>query len=367
MPAHLPPASPEQQLAVLTKLQRIFTEGDFTATYKHALLVALADLAVERGDDNGDELPLELSEIGERFIQLYWRHAQPYSSGRHDALPGVLVQNFGAQAAVITAIADFRSSCMAASPQAAKVLQQYAYRQMLNRVTKTVTDQPIRYLQNFGGGTDAFLYRRSPPGGIRLLPGIAYCLRRFQPLVHQLARMHWADHIRRNPRNRPVLGQADDLESFLFEPSRAALTMLVHELREVDGERCFYCQKPLGAGVDVDHFIPFSLYPRDLTHNFVLAHPHCNRSKSDSLAGLPHLRRWRQRIDQRSETLTTVGLAAGLLAEPDTIYRVAQWAYSSAAATLAQGWLSPQRFEPIQPTFWQQAQPENAGHSLSQG
>ena len=42
--------SPESQLVFLSKLQRLFAEGDFTATYKFALLIALADLAVELGE-----------------------------------------------------------------------------------------------------------------------------------------------------------------------------------------------------------------------------------------------------------------------------------------------------------------------------
>ena len=50
------PPSADQQLAFLTKLQRLFAEGDFTATYKFALLIALSDLAVELGADDGAEL-----------------------------------------------------------------------------------------------------------------------------------------------------------------------------------------------------------------------------------------------------------------------------------------------------------------------
>ena len=46
---------PEQQIAFLTNLQRLLSEGSFVATYKYALLMALADIAVERGaeDDSG--------------------------------------------------------------------------------------------------------------------------------------------------------------------------------------------------------------------------------------------------------------------------------------------------------------------------
>ena len=48
---HMPP-TPDEQIAFLTKVQRILSEGQFTATYKYALLLALADLAVEVGDDS---------------------------------------------------------------------------------------------------------------------------------------------------------------------------------------------------------------------------------------------------------------------------------------------------------------------------
>lgn len=55
MAAHALPSA-EAQLVFLAKLQRLFTESDFTATYKFALLMALADLAVELGADDGEEL-----------------------------------------------------------------------------------------------------------------------------------------------------------------------------------------------------------------------------------------------------------------------------------------------------------------------
>ena len=57
--------SPEAQLVFLSKLQRLFAEGDFTATYKFALLISLADLAVELGDDSGEAL-----ELGHRGIAI---------------------------------------------------------------------------------------------------------------------------------------------------------------------------------------------------------------------------------------------------------------------------------------------------------
>ena len=56
-----------------------------------------------------------------------------------------------------------------------------------------------------------------------------YCLRRVQPLVQQLARSHWVEHIKRNRRNAGILGQADDLEDFLFCASRQSLLAMGFE------------------------------------------------------------------------------------------------------------------------------------------
>jgi len=63
------PPTAEEQIAFLTKIQRILAEGQFTATYKYALLLVLADLAVESGDDSGLALVISTKRIAEKFIQ----------------------------------------------------------------------------------------------------------------------------------------------------------------------------------------------------------------------------------------------------------------------------------------------------------
>jgi hypothetical protein len=90
--------------------------------------------------------------------------------------------------------------------------------------------------------------------------------------------------------NQPVLGRAVGLSEFLFGSSRAALSLKVSEpLRELQHGRCFYCERSLPAAAAVDHFIPWSRYPRDLAHNLVLAHGACNARKSDLLGGEVYL------------------------------------------------------------------------------
>lgn len=342
----LPPAA-DAQLAFLAKLQRLFAEGDFTATYKFALVIALADLAVELGADDGERLCLSNLSIAGKFIELYWQQTAPYSTGRAGTEPGVLAQSNGAHAAVITAINEFHQHNPIATAQSARMTPSYAA--LVRRVAQTVSAQPLNYLQNLGGQTDPFLYERAR-GFIILQPGVAFCLRRFQPLVQQLARSHWIAHVKRNRLNVPLLGDEDDLEAFLFETPRQVLEVIGSGLRRLSNNHYFYCGTAV-HDADVDHFVPFSLYPRDLVHNFVLAHPACNRSKLDTLAARPHLERWLIHITTNDDALQEIGCAAGRTTDIAASRAVARWGYSNALASGSQAWLRPRAYEKVGPDY----------------
>jgi hypothetical protein len=94
--------TPLGELAFLRKLQRLLAEGDFVATYKFALLNALADLSLERAPAADGSLRLPVSAIAEKFIEYYWPQARPYRA--LDGAGVVLLQNAGRQAAVINAL-----------------------------------------------------------------------------------------------------------------------------------------------------------------------------------------------------------------------------------------------------------------------
>src|SRR5262245_36351246 len=102
-------ASPKSQIAFLTNLQRLLSEGSFVSTYKYALLMALADIAVERGTD--DDRPLEISTrlIAEKFVDYYWRQSAPFVSPVGTQSFGVLRQNTGKQAGIIRLLSTVRS------------------------------------------------------------------------------------------------------------------------------------------------------------------------------------------------------------------------------------------------------------------
>jgi len=331
---------PEFQLAFLNKIQRLFSEGDFTASYKYALLIAIADIAVESGRDDDQPLAIPHRRLGQKFIELYWQQSAPFRDG------GVLIQNNGVQAAVISNIAQFRSQTQASTVNAAR--SAVGFKSLLTKVTRIVVDKPVFHIQNLGGIRDQFLFE-SGADSITLLPGVAYCLRRFQPLVQQLARSHWVDHIKRNKQNTALLGQDNDLEAFLFEISRQSLFIVQTGLRKISN-KCFYCGSSVNQA-DVDHFIPHSLYPRDLAHNFVLAHPSCNRSKSDTLAAKAHLHRWLEFVQSNADDLSQIGYEAGIMADEGSMDYVARWGYANAVAGGGQGWVKPNQYEPIDDSY----------------
>ncbi len=347
----LPPPSPEAQLQWLNKLQRVFNEGEFTATYKFALLIALADLAVERGHDDGEQLHLTFREIAAKFVQLYWQQTAPYGGGAGSAVllaadsgsERTLYQSTNRQALVVSAIQTFQGKNPGLNPH--NLRDEAAFRPLLTKIADAIRQQPAQFLQNFAGKPDAFLYELVP-GGLCLLPGVAFCLRRFQPLVHQLSRSGWVRQIKAIGQNARLLGETDDLEAFLFDTPRQALHQIGAGLRQLTGSRCFYCGGRVHEA-DVDHFVPFSLYPRDLIHNFVLAHPACNRSKSDTLAALMHVENWRGYIDRHDDDLREIALTVGRPADLAGSLAVARWGYGNALSGGAQAWLRSGQYTPV--------------------
>lgn len=334
--------TPEFQLEFLSKVQRLFAEGDFTATYKFALLISLSDLAVERGTDSNEILVLSHQSIGLKFIQLYWQQSAPFSG--HD----VLIQNLGTQASVVTAISTFRHKNQKLNFYSANSSDDF--KKLLSSVTATVKSQPVNYIQNLGGKTEKFLFENNK-SSVTLMPGVAYCLRRFQPLIQQLCKTYWVDHVRGNKRNIPLLGKDHDLESFLFETPRQALTLISSGLRKLSN-KCFYCQGSLREA-DVDHFIPHSMYPRDLAHNFVITHPSCNRSKSDTLAAKPHLQRWLDFLEKNGDDLIEIGSKAGVNVVASTSLSVAFWGYENGLRSGSQAWIRANNYEPVSKEYIQ--------------
>ncbi len=331
-----PAPTPAEQVEFLGNIERVLSEGQFVATYKYALLVAIADLAVQIGRDDGDELELSVNQIAEKFIELYWRQSAPYGNSVGDGEFGILMQNAGRQASVISIVAGLRND----QGTLTRARESPAWNGVVSRTARIVTEMPLWRLQILRAGPLEFLYGRSETeGNIRLKAGVAANLRRFHGMVLRLAQSEWLRFIQALPGNASLLGATSDLGEFLFGAERSALKRMVEPLREVQQGRCFYCERPIVTG-DVDHFVPWSRYQRDLAHNLVLAHVACNRKKSDLLADEQHLERWIDRDRDRDSVIVQAGADAGIVIDLPGTMGVARWAYAQGEQLRVGVWSS---------------------------
>ena len=201
---------------------------------------------------------------------------------------------------------------------------------LLKDVVKTVKDMPVRKLQNLNSQNFEFLYRlEQSKQQLILLPQVMFCLRQFSEIIEELCQKRWIDHIRKNSTNASILNKLPNLEEFMFEPSRNQLNAVANVLVELQDCKCFYCNKPMKKGsYAVDHFIPWSMYPSDTGHNFVLADSNCNSKKSNFLASDDFLHKWQERNEAQDLIIVDRISVLGFLTDKERSHKVAEWAYA---------------------------------------
>ena len=330
--------SEADQIQFLTNIQRILSEGVFTSTYKFALLLAFADICVEHGKDSDDTLCIRLEEIADKFVTYYWRQSRPYL-GAGNGTESLLSQNNGQTPVVIKLLNDLDER-PSARPNS------LTERRLLREVQRTIRKMPLVYLQNIGSTRLEFLYDQAAVGEtVVLKAGVMACFRKFYPMVTDLIRGAWIRYIRR--KNSDVLGLSNDLDEFLFGTERASLAGVVPILRDLQNAECFYCRNPIQGSPHVDHFIPWTRYPLDLGHNFVLAHNACNLAKSDMLAAEVHLENWVERNTRLRPVLESGFRDQGILFDLGASNRIALWAYEQAKQAASLSWLEKKELRPI--------------------
>ena len=363
LPAQTSRPSPEDQIRFIANIERILSEGSFVATYKYALLVALVELAIERGDDSNRELALPIHDIADKFAELYWRQAAPYEADGGSGPGLVLHQNQGKQASAISRLTRLRNELKGSRSTLAEARRTADWAQLVVQMRSLLKTMPLWRLQRVGHEDIRFLYEPGPGADcITLLPGVACHLRERAPLIRRLAQTEWLRFVLSLKQNQPVLGRAVGLSEFLFGSSRAALSLKVSKpLRELQDGRCFYCQRSLPSAAAVDHFIPWSRYPRDLAHNLVLAHGACNSRKSDLLGGEAYLERWAEFVSDHDSDLLQLGTEAGLLVDRATSVAVAEWSYGHAERVQAEVWLGGKEYGHLSTGWRRNCQPSENG------
>ena len=184
------------------------------------------------------------------------------------------------------------------------------WQSLVGYVRQIVNVMPLWKLQTVGSERLEFLYENIGHGRtITLKPGVAFCFRTFYGLLRELIQGVWVRFVQKL--NVRELGNLTDLGSFLFGRERGALDVYRDILLEVQQGRCFYCHKDLHRRMEVDHFVPWSRYPTDLGHNFVLSHPSCNNAKSDHIAAEEHLAAWCDRNKEHRDELNACLVGGG--------------------------------------------------------
>lgn len=345
----MPVPSATSQLEFLQNVQAVLEDGQFVATYKFALLVALADLAVESGVADDAPCPMLLTDIAAKFVEYYWQQAAPFAGAR-DA--EVLTQSNGKQAAVLNRLVKERRH---ASTLAQLRADTRRWRSLVAEIARTIRNMPLYRLQLVAGQLRPFMYDHDEDATrIVLKPGVAYHLRRFHPLVTGLARDRWMAQIRRIPANLYAIGQTQDLEIFLFGADRLPIARHLPVLREHQQGFCLYCGGRLHDGdAQVDHFVPWSLHRFDALPNLVAAHAHCNRDKRDLLATESHLERWVERNDllSRKAAVNPDPEAGAAGHDPQPAHRIASWAYGRAFDIQAAVWIRGRQTETLSGAF----------------
>lgn len=340
----MPPPTPSDQVKFLTDLQRLLAEGLFTATYKYALLAALADLSVEHGDDSGDCLVLSSFSIAEKLTEYYWRHATPYAAGNQ---AHVLRQSSGSQARVLLLVAQARERY--GNSLAGMMRQTDAWRRLVRSIVPTVRQQPLWRLQIVGPETLDFLYGPSQTVSIELKPGVAFCFRQFFALIQDLVKAAWLRDVRRL--NGELMGESTDLRDFLFGAERTALSAVKPVLMELQAGKCFYCAASLKEpAAEVDHFIPWTRYSADLLHNLVLSDRLCNSKKRDRIAHVDHLTKWVVRNREQGDQLTEA-LATRVVSDLRSADSVALWSYSQTEKAKGLTWIHGDTLAPLSPNW----------------
>ena len=260
----------------------------------------------------------------------------------------VLAQNTGKPATILNDIEDARTTFLGSLPRCRR--DKAAWGALRQNVERVVREMPLWKLQTVGSTSLEVLYVNAREGNkVTLLPGVAFCLSRFHGLIVELVRSAWVRRVRLY--NGSTLGEVTDLPSFLFGAERANLAAYVPVLEDLQKSTCFYCRGAMAKGIAVDHFVPWSRYPVDLGHNFVLAHGSCNAAKADTLAAIPHLERWIERNAVYAGLLATRFDAADLPHDLAQSVGVATWAYGQADAAGALTWAKPKELVPVE-SMW---------------
>jgi hypothetical protein len=291
-----------------------------------------------------------MTDVARRVAELYWPQTRRFPTTKE-----MLRQNRGGQAEILTAITRFKEAHGLDARSAIGQAERYpdGLGVLLREVELKLARQPVPLLQQMGGQSVEVLYRvgwevqvpatkyRATDQTIHLLPGVGENLIAVAQVLREIVHGRWLALVA--DMNRDVL-ERDNLDEFLFGADRVALGTLVAPLRELGGNLCFYCHRPLIGPVEVDHFLAWTRYADDGIENLVLADRACNNSKRQHPAAGEHVLQWVERMRVRASDLSAIAHARRWESHPSRTLAFAKEQYLSLPSLDVRLWLAPGSF-----------------------
>ena len=323
---------------VAERLLQVIDEGQRTATYKLALILALIDACAERVDAEG-RAPATLTtrEVAEHVVRIYYPQVREYVGLSGDAQP--LRQISNKKSVSLAAIYLLRMAAGDRPLGVAEREQPLEYAKCIDDVEANFARYPLLLLQVLGGASVPFLYSvnwservtrgqlNREPGVLTFVAGAADELLRLAPLIRPLVEVHW---VREVSKWSHLNVEEIHLRRHLFGADRTSFPDWLRDLlRDTQHDRCFYCEGPLGSRpTQVDHVLPWSRWPNDAIENLVLADGPCNGDKSDRLVVVRHVDRWLERVGASGPDLAEVAAAHGWESSVDRSVALMRAGYS---------------------------------------
>lgn len=356
------------------KILTLLDQGSFVATYKYAVLLGLIDLCLEGTGKTGQAPHIVTTrQLAEKILELYWPHSMPYTRG---GFRGVLKQNTGKQAKIISDIIGFREKLGDRSLNLfrAKNFNPTGFEQLIHKIEWTLILMPLPRVQFVGKELNPFLYsigwdtqvgkqknnvaqyQRNCDGPfdnrIHFKPGVGEALVQLNGLLRPLIYRQWSAMVAQINHMHE-----SKLEEFLFGASRISLEPIRKGLLEIQDNRCFYCSGKIKRAAEVDHFIPWARHPDNAIENLVATHHQCNSAKRDFLAAADHVCHWSARLREQD----------GILRQLHELAQQKDWEnHSEQSLGVARGiylklapetmlWQEKDHFVPADPTALQNA------------
>ena len=277
----------EAALSIATKLVNAIQSGRREASYKQCFALALTmECSAEPSRKS-----VNLFALADRFIDLYWSPLEPFDGSD-------LRQVKRGDSALLQPIRILKSeSTRPAAWKPGRRRGGRVYERAQRSLAQRIAQYPATHLQPKTAGssraTADFLYHSKwlhkklsqselelHEWQLELLPGVAEALAASSALLTPVLQALWQEEV---VAMNQSLSESRRLTQHLFSSDRKVLQAVRKPLRDIQADRCFYCEAPLDRVAHIDHVIPWSRCGLDDLANLVAVDPRCNQRKADHL------------------------------------------------------------------------------------